>query len=94
MVNYSCRSQKLDYNNRDLNENQNLIPENSSILLHVAAFSDALDCFRYLQLSPQILLRKQSSSSFLPLHNACLSGASKDVLYTLAKLFLFCLFVY
>lgn len=70
-------------NNNNNRESQNLIPDDGLTLLHVAAFYDALDCFRYLYLSRQIPLRKQSSHSFLPLHYACWSGASEVALYIL-----------
>lgn len=80
-ANIRIKIHKNDNNGR--NDSQNLIPEDGLTLLHAAAFYDALDCFRYLQLSRQISLRKQSSHSFLPLHYACWSGASEVALYIL-----------
>ena len=66
-------------------QNQNTLPNDNLTLLHIAAYYNALDCFRYLQLTRKIPLRMKSASSYYPLHYSCLSGSSEISLYILSQ---------
>lgn len=66
-------------------QKQGTLPNDHLTLLHVAAYYNALDCFRYLQLTRNIPLRKESAGSFYSLHYSCLSGSSEVSLYILSQ---------
>lgn len=86
-ANYSIKIHAIinDNTQNTATDQTDLIDEDGLTLLHVAAYYDALDCFRYLQKSRQISLRKLSSHAFLPLHYACWAGSSEVALYILSE---------
>ncbi|KAK8847858.1 hypothetical protein M9Y10_018894 [Tritrichomonas musculus] len=61
------------------------VPSNGLTLLHVAAFYNSLECFRFLEINNYIDIKKESTSGFYPLHYACRSGSYEVAMYILTK---------
>lgn len=78
-----------NHNRRDRNtdgpqEDEN-IPTERLNLLHIAAYYDSLECFRYIERTGKLKLRSQSAAGYYPLHYACYSGSNEVALYILSK---------
>ncbi|KAK8864976.1 hypothetical protein M9Y10_010503 [Tritrichomonas musculus] len=61
------------------------LPNTGLTLLHIAAYYNALECFRYLQLEKKLGLSRKSAGDFLPLHYACRTGSYEVALYILTS---------
>lgn len=61
------------------------LPSNGLRLIHIAAYYNALDCLRYLQLTRKVSLQEKSAGSFHPIHYSCHSGSSEVSLYILTQ---------
>lgn len=82
------RTNENNYRNRrndEGREQEDSIPSTGLTLLHIAAYYDSLECFRYLEVQCKLGLRRPSANGFLPLHYACWSGAHEVALYILTK---------
>ncbi|KAK8844466.1 hypothetical protein M9Y10_024326 [Tritrichomonas musculus] len=90
---YESETQKsLDQNigndGNDGNDNyqpEEDLPNTGLSLLHIAAYYNALECFRYLQLEKELGLSKKSAGEFLPLHYACRAGSYEVASYILTS---------
>lgn len=61
------------------------LPSSGLRLIHIAAFYNALDCLRYLQLTRKVSLQAKSTRSFHPIHYSCYSGSAEVTLYILTQ---------
>ena len=82
---YQNRTYITEFEGETKDKDNKMIPLSGLPFLHISAFFNSLECFKYLHEEKHLPLRSLSEDNFFPLHYACFKWSSDIALYILNK---------